>query len=152
MPLLFQNSARWAAVSFALVLALWATGVRAIENTVTPLQAAQLWRDAGGTRASCATAIAIATAESSLNCEAYNINPAKNGRPQTIDRGLFQINSFYHADVDRNCAYDCVCNVREAFRISRKGNNWTPWTTFKNNLHSPYLPKAAEVCARAYAA
>jgi len=135
-----------------LLLACWVTEVSADEYTLTPAQMAQLWRDAGGTRATCAVAVAVATAESSLNCEAYNVNPAKNGKPQTIDRGLFQINSFYHADVDRECAYDCVCNVREALRISRKGTNWTPWTTFKNNLHSPYLPRATEVCMHVYSA
>jgi hypothetical protein len=97
---------------------------------VTSERVASMWRRVGGTRSSCATAVAVAMAESSFNCEAYNVNPATKSR---------------------ECAYDCACNVREAHRISRKGSNWTPWTSFKHNRHSPYLPMATEVCARVYA-
>jgi hypothetical protein len=118
---------------------------------VTSERVASMWRRVGGTRSSCATAVAVAMAESSFNCEAYNVNPATKSLPETVDRGLFQINSHYHAGVSRECAYDCACNVREAHRISRKGSNWTPWTSFKHNRHSPYLPMATEVCARVYA-
>jgi hypothetical protein len=75
-------------------------------------------------------ALAVVFAESGGNCSARHKN--HNG---SIDRGLFQINDRAHPDVKDSCAYDCLCNAKEGYRISDRGTSWHAWATW---------PKAAE--------
>lgn len=53
-------------------------------------------------------AVAVAICESDLNPDAYNQN-----RNNTIDRGLYQWNDFYHPEIFDSCAYDPECACRK---------------------------------------
>lgn len=62
-----------------------------------------------------------------LNPKAQNNNYEWGGLG--IDRGIFQINSYYHPSVSDECAYDFKCNIKYAKRmfINNKGSfqRWT---------------------------
>src|ERR1700752_598954 len=97
------------------------------------LQVAQLAYQAGIPAPQLPTCIAIAYAESGLRTDAVGINPGP--RPGTVasrDRGLWQINDYYHRDVSDACAFDPPCNGAAMVRISSGGTNWHPWATFNN--------------------
>ena len=66
----------------------------------------------GGSTSSCPTAVAVAWAESRGDTKAkgYNSN--------SVDRGLWQINNYWHRDVSDSCAFDAACNAKAAVRIS----------------------------------
>jgi hypothetical protein len=34
---------------------------------------------------------------------------------------------------------DPRANAEAAFHISKSGTDWSPWSTFNNNLHLPYV-------------
>lgn len=54
--------------------------------------------------------IRLAKCESSLDPKAIN---GKNNKPITsVDRGLFQINDYWHSEVDDNCAYSTICSTK----------------------------------------
>lgn len=65
-------------------------------------------------------AVAVAYAESGYNPRAYNRNT--NG---TVDKGLWQINTYYHPP--RCNYYDPACNASTMVKISSHGTNWRPW-------------------------
>lgn len=54
-------------------------------------------------------AIQVAINESSLNPKATNRNKDKR---KTLDRGLYMINSYWHAEIPDNCCYDPECSTR----------------------------------------
>lgn len=87
-------------------------------------------------------AVAVALAESSGRTDATGYNP---GPPVSYDRGLWQINNYYHPQYSDHTCYDPYGCAGAAFRISNSGTNWRPWTTFKNGM-------AAEKYNRAFAA
>jgi hypothetical protein len=80
-------------------------------------------------------AAAIAMAESGGLVRAKN----RNRRPRSVDRGLFQINSHWHPEVSRACAYDALCNARAALEISGGGRDWSEWNTYRNRSYRLYL-------------
>jgi hypothetical protein len=69
---------------------------------------------------------AIANAESSRNTKARNVNPDAH---RSVDRGWFQINSYWHPEVSDACAYNAFCSARAAYRISKGGTDWSQWAT-----------------------
>lgn len=65
-------------------------------------------------------ALRVAKCESSLNPKARNINS-----PTSIDRGLFQINNFYHPQVTDEQADDPIFATRFFCKAFKNGNlNW----------------------------
>lgn len=48
---------------------------------------------------------------------------------QTHDRGIFQLNSYWHREVSDAEAFDARANIREAYRISKQGTDWSQWST-----------------------
>jgi len=81
-------------------------------------------------------AAAIAMAESSGQVRAINRNPKPR---RSVDRGLFQINSRWHPEVSRRCAFEARCNARAALRISDGGRDWRQWTTWHSHAYEAYL-------------
>lgn len=95
-------------------------------------------------------AVAIAWAESGLRTDAVGHNGPTQGCPNgSRDRGLWQINDCYHADVSDACAFDPACNAGAMFRISSGGTNWRPWSTYNNLDYRGYLT-AADAAVAAY--
>jgi hypothetical protein len=96
-------------------------------------------RAAGFTGDALVTAVAVAMAESRCDPAATGHN---NGPPPSDDRGLWQINDYWHPEVSDDCAYDAACNARAAYRIARGGADWTPWSTYNHGLHLAYIEAA----------
>lgn len=78
-------------------------------------------------------AIAVAKAESGLNCNAVNHN--KNG---SKDFSLFQINEVHRAKYAGRNIMDCDVNLDVAYQIY-KAQGWTPWVAYKNGAYKKYL-------------
>jgi hypothetical protein len=78
----------------------------------------------------CATAIAVAQAESGLRCNAIS-KPNTNG---TIDRGLFQLNSAYHP-----LLLDCLDNIKYAYGIYQAWGGFHAWSAYNNKSYVKYI-------------
>ncbi|MEW1701218.1 hypothetical protein AB0468_37670, partial [Streptomyces sp. NPDC091278] len=100
---------------------------------------AQVGYNAGFRGDGLVTAIAVALAESSCDPSATNVT---NNTPPSRDRGLWQINDYWHPEVDDACAYAAQCNAEAAFTISNGGTNWQPWSTYNAGVHRRHLDEA----------
>merc|ERR1719223_1636263 len=90
----------------------------------------------------CQTATAVAMAESGGSCSARNVNSDSHS---SVDRGLWQINDYWHPECSDSCAYDCSCNAGCAVNVWQS-SGWTAWATYKNGLHTKYMNDAAVAC------
>lgn len=109
----------------------------------TATQIAQVAYNAGFRNNGLVLATAIALAESGGNELAANHNGPTQGCPQgSVDRGLWQINDCYHAEVSQQQAYRPLDSAYAAYRISNKGTNFTPWSTFGNGAYRAHLHAA----------
>lgn len=79
------------------------------------------------------TAAAVGMAESSGRPDAYN--PKDPGGSY----GLMQINAKAHPDLPRT--FDPTENMREAFSVSRGGQDFSPWSTFKSGAYRRFMPQ-----------
>ncbi|HUY75983.1 MAG TPA: hypothetical protein VMV29_04390, partial [Ktedonobacterales bacterium] len=102
-------------------------------------QARAFAQAAGFSGPSLSIVLAIAQAESGLNTQATN-GPGDN-TPPSIDRGVLQLNSFWHAEVPDACAFDPACAFTAAWTISGGGAHW-PWSTYSNGAYLKYMPPA----------
>lgn len=101
-------------------------------------QAAQYDRDAGFSGPDLVTAVAIEMAESGLDPQARN-GPGDN-TPPSIDRGIWQINGYWHSEVSDGCAFDPACASKAAYAIYHDaGNRFTPWSTFQNGAYRAHV-------------
>ncbi|WP_194919726.1 ricin-type beta-trefoil lectin domain protein [Catenulispora rubra] len=82
-------------------------------------------------------AIAVAMAESSCNPSAVNINSGGSE-----DRGLWQMNSVYHSEVSKACAFQIQCNANAAWRVSNHGADWNPWSAYANGSWRSFVGDA----------
>jgi cell wall-associated NlpC family hydrolase len=101
-------------------------------------------RQAGFSGSSLNTAYAVAMAESGGNARAFN------GNHQTGDEsfGLFQINMLGAMGPERrkqyglgsnDDLYDAVRNAKVAYKMSKGGTDWSPWSTYKRGDYKKYL-------------
>lgn len=88
-----------------------------------------------------ATVIAIAGAETAGTFDPKITNTAGNTPPST-DRGILQINSYWHPEVSDACAFDPVCSAIQGFRISSQGTSFSPWATYTNGAYKRYMSTA----------
>jgi Lysozyme like domain/Ricin-type beta-trefoil lectin domain-like len=79
-------------------------------------------------------AVAVAMAESSCVPSAVNVNSGGSE-----DRGLWQMNSYYHSEVSDACAFQIQCNADAAWNVSNHGADWKPWAAFTNGAWRTYL-------------
>ncbi|MCW7991202.1 hypothetical protein XF35_39850, partial [Streptomyces platensis subsp. clarensis] len=100
---------------------------------------AQVGYNAGFRGDDLVTAVAVALAESSCDPSATNTT---NNTPPSRDRGLWQINDYWHPEVADACAYDAQCNANAAYTISNGGTNWQPWSTYNAGVHRRHLDEA----------
>ena len=99
-------------------------------------------------------AVAVALAESGCQYNVYLCDPslAQGYYPPvscpagtgSYDRGLWQINSYYHGDVSDACAFQVQCNAAAAFIISSKGRNWSAWTPYNSGAWASYISLAEQ--------
>lgn len=108
--------------------------------------AATYARNAGFVGKPLAIVLAIAIQESSL--DTHSINTNTDG---TIDRGILQINNYWHKEVSDNCAFDPQCAFNAGYRISNNGTNFGSWETWKNGHYLRSMPTTQAVAASAVA-
>lgn len=79
-------------------------------------------------------AYAIVMAESGGRANASN----STGNSHGVDRGIFQINSYWHSEVSDAAAYDPLRAAKAAYRISKGGTDWHEWATYGNGAYKQY--------------
>ncbi len=104
-------------------------------STITPQQTLSYANAAGFQGVGKYIIAAIAQAESGLNTLAKNCNNPGG----TCDRGILQINNYWHPEVTDQQAYDPTQAFQAAFRISNGGKDFTPWTTFTSGAYKQYV-------------
>jgi hypothetical protein len=100
------------------------------------VQIARLAQQAGFTGNDWVVSVAIAEAESSGWTHARLIDT-----DCSVDRGLWQINSYWHGEVSDACAFDPSCNANATHTIWASGG-WTQWTTYNNGAYLSHMSEA----------
>jgi hypothetical protein len=108
-------------------------------DQLSAAQLAKLARDAGFTGDGLVNAVAVALAESSGFTKALLVN-----ENCTRDRGLWQINDYWHPEVSEQQAFDPVQNAKAAYEISSQGTDWDQWSTWESGAYKDYLPDAEQ--------
>lgn len=85
-------------------------------------------------------AVALMCAESGRYCGAWhdNLDP-ETGEVSSTDRGLFQINDYWHKDLTDDEAYSAIPNTEYAFGMSN-GHNFQAWAAYNSNAHLKFIP------------
>ncbi|WP_225850221.1 carbohydrate-binding protein [Streptomyces sp. HPF1205] len=105
----------------------------------TALQIARTAAAHGFTGDGLVVSVAVALAESSGWTRAVLVDP-----DCSRDRGLWQINSYWHAEVSDAQAFDPDSAARAAYRISSSGTDWTPWTTYLSGAYRTHMAAAQQ--------
>jgi hypothetical protein len=105
-------------------------------SVITTQQATQYAQQAGFSGSALDTIVAIAVCESGLNTNARN---TAGNSPPSMDRGLVQINNYWHKEISDTCAFDPGCAMQQAYRISNGGTNFNQWTTYRNGCYKNHL-------------
>lgn len=85
-------------------------------------------------------AVAVMSAESGRYVGAWHDNLDDVGNVASVDRGLFQINDFWHKDLTDADAYCAIPNAAYAFEMSAHGENFTPWAAYNSGAYLAFLP------------
>jgi hypothetical protein len=118
------------------------------DAALTYVAVARLALNAGVSCSGDRIAIATAVAKAESSFRPWITNTA--GNAHGIDRGLWQVNSYWHPEVSATCALSPSCNARAMARISRGGTRWSEWWTYNNGKHYQFMAQAraakASVC------
>ena len=79
-------------------------------------------------------AYAVMMSESRGKATAKNVNAGGS-----IDYGYFQFNDYWHPEVSYKCAIDVKCSVKEAYRVSNGGKDWSQWYGWVNGGFKEFL-------------
>ncbi|RUP26990.1 hypothetical protein BC936DRAFT_138755 [Jimgerdemannia flammicorona] len=104
---------------------------------------ASIARTAGFSGNGLIISIAIALAESSGYTQAVLVNT-----DCSRDRGLWQINSRWHAEVTDSQAFNPQSCAKAAFTISSGGTNWQQWTTYTNGDYQKHMAEAQKAVGK----
>lgn len=85
---------------------------------------------AGFKRDELVNAVAVMTAESARYPDAFHENIGPDGTVESIDRGLFQINSLHGPD----STFNILDNALYAHKLY-KANGFTPWAAFNSGAY-----------------
>ena len=111
-------------------------------------QALSLCRAVGFSGGNLVTAVAVMGAESGRFVDAFYVN---DDPWQSVDRGLFQINSHWHPDLPLDQAFKPVPNARYAYEMSDGGKKWNAWAAYSNGAYLVNMPKVQAVLMAAKA-
>ena len=104
------------------------------------VQIAQVAKYNGGfTGEGLVISIAVSLAESSGWTQAVLVDS-----DCSRDRGLWQINSYWHSEVTDAEAFDPPEAAQAAYNISSSGNDWSPWTTYQDGAYQQYMAEAQQ--------
>ncbi len=90
-----------------------------------------------------ATAVAIVLAESGGSPHAIGVDYG------SIDRGLWQFNSRWHADITDAEAYDPLHSTEAAYALSKGGTDFRPWAAYTRGAYRKNLNRARVAVAQA---
>jgi peptidoglycan hydrolase-like protein with peptidoglycan-binding domain len=100
-------------------------------------------------------AVSVAIAESgvySSKTDEWKCDPIARfvnlGNPRSIDRGVFQINDYFHPDVTDDEADTPLTAAGEAYRISKGGTDFSPWATWNSGAAAKRKAIAAAAVAQ----
>ena len=111
-------------------------------NFISPGDIRIVAENAGFSGSDLITAVAIALAESGGNTNAYNPEILANTPTGEGSKGLWQIYTKVHPELDNNL-FDPQENANAAYTVySQAGGSFHPWSTFKNNAYSAHLDTA----------
>jgi len=116
--------------------------------------AATYARNAGFTGKPLAIALAIAVQESGLDTHKINCNG--NTPAGSCDRGIVQINNYWHGPgssypVSDTCAYDPQCAFNAMYHISKQGTDFGQWVTYTSGKYLRSMPTAQAISVSAVA-
>ncbi len=77
-----------------------------------------------------ATAVALGESDGYTRATHYNAD--------SVDRGIWQINSKYWPMYSETCVFDAACNAKAMAAISNNGSNWTPWLAYTNGRYQMF--------------
>jgi peptidoglycan hydrolase-like protein with peptidoglycan-binding domain len=106
---------------------------------LTDHQLAEVAAGAGFAGQSLVLAIAVALAES--GGRTHVVNTAGN-HPPSRDRGLWQINDYWHPEVSDAQAFDPQACAAATWRISSHGASWTQWSAYNSGSYKQFLTRA----------
>lgn len=109
---------------------------------LSDVQIAQYARNAGLRGNGLVISIAVALAESSGWTKAVLVDT-----DCSRDRGVWQINSYWHSEVSDAQAFSPSGCATAAYNISSGGSNWTPWTTYQNGAYAQFMARARTAAA-----
>src|SRR5256885_461126 len=104
----------------------------------TAVQIARLAQQAGFTGNDWTISVAVAEAESAGWTRARLIDT-----DCSVDRGLWQINSFWHGEVSDACAFDPPCNARGTHTIWANGG-LTQLATYNHGAYQAHMAERSE--------
>lgn len=111
---------------------------------LTALQIAQILFGAGfrGDGLATMTALGLVESRGLPNATGYNTDGS-------YDRGIFQLNSYWHREVSDSCAYDPVCAAQAVYRITNGGTDFSAYQP-DITLHriDQFLPQAQAAAAQ----
>lgn len=110
-------------------------------TTLTRNQALVLANNAGFRGQAANIIVAIAQAESGLRDNATN---TVGNTPPSTDRGILQINSYWHPEVSDACAFNAMCSFQQAYRISGGGTSFSQWATYNGGQYKKYLGEGGD--------
>jgi hypothetical protein len=84
------------------------------------------------------TAVALMCAESARYCGAWHENIV-DGKVDSTDHGLYQINDKWHPDFRERDFYSAIDNAMYAFDMS-SGQWFTAWAAYNSGAHKKFLP------------
>lgn len=106
-----------------------------VGGTLNRSQILSLVESAGFKGSAAQTMTDIAMAESHGNTHAVGLNRGKNGQVVSRDRGLFQINDYWHPDISDSEAFNPVKAAKDAYKISKGGTDFSAWSTYNNGSY-----------------
>lgn len=113
-------------------------------SRLTDVQIARTAKGAGFNGSGLLIAIAVCLAESDGDPKAVNIT---GNHPPSRDRGLWQINDYWHNEVSDADAFDPDKCARITFRISDKGTDWHQWATYNHDSYKKFMDRARAAVA-----
>lgn len=100
------------------------------------VQIAQVAQQGGFSGNDWTVSVAIAEAESSGWTRATLVDS-----DCSVDRGLWQINSYWHGEVSDSCAFAPSCAAQATHTIWANGG-WSQWTTYTNGAYLAHMSDA----------
>jgi hypothetical protein len=102
----------------------------------------QLALKAGFEASAAVIAVAVMIAESGLVTNATNTT---GNTPPSTDRGIAQFNDYWHPEVSDACAFDPECAIREMYRVSSGGTDFSQWAAYTAGTYRQSLSLVQEL-------